>query len=124
MINGTQYTRQQQAAPSFTVGHNISEFLQSLVNHHIQDPVSLAKFDNGTGDMYVTLNMADDNGRCALGLYKYLLPPTILAHASNNWILQAAKLYETYNSTKALTHVCRALWLKVDAVILLMPDCW
>jgi hypothetical protein len=88
------------AAPSFTVGHNISEFLQSLVNHHIQDPVSLAKFDNGTGDVYVTLNMADDNGRCALGLYKNLLPPTILAHASNNWILQAAKLYETYNSTK------------------------
>ena len=88
------------AAPSFTVGNNISEFLQSLVNHNIQDPVSLAKFDNGTGDVYVTLNMADDGGRCALGLYKDLLPPTMLAHASNNWILQAAKVYETYNSTK------------------------
>eukprot|EP00804_Cyclotella_cryptica_P023677 CCRYP_017692-RA/>CCRYP_017692-RA protein AED:0.28 eAED:0.28 QI:60/1/1/1/0.5/0.33/3/258/467 len=87
-------------APSIISGHNMSESLQQLMNHAIQDPVSFIKFDVESGDAYLTLNMADDNGRCAVGLFKNLLP---LASSSteNNWILNAAKNYKIFNATKA-----------------------
>eukprot|EP00956_Cyclotella_meneghiniana_P012470 scaffold17726_cov53-Cyclotella_meneghiniana.AAC.6 len=68
------------------------------MKHHIQDPVSLAKHDRESGDVYITINVADQGGRCALGLYKSLLPPNTM-NIEENWILQAAKKYKSYNAT-------------------------
>eukprot|EP00804_Cyclotella_cryptica_P023676 CCRYP_017693-RA/>CCRYP_017693-RA protein AED:0.25 eAED:0.25 QI:111/1/1/1/1/1/2/397/497 len=98
--DGTWHPIYVSHAPSFIPGHNMSESLQQLMNHAIQDPVSFIKFDVESGDAYLTLNMADDNGRCAVGLFKNLLP---LASSSteNNWILNAAKNYKMFNATKA-----------------------
>lgn len=86
-------------APSIISGlTNESDVLNNFTKHHIQDPVSLVKHDRESGNVYITMNVADEWGRCALGLYKSLLPPTTM-NIEENWILQAAKKYKSYNAT-------------------------
>jgi hypothetical protein len=100
-------------APDFLFGHKMLASLHPLMRHHIQDPVSLSRYDHESGDVFVTLNMADIEGRCAVGVYRNLLPlPT--ETGSSNWVLNAAKNYKLYNATKcyqesvaSLMNVCQ-----------------
>lgn len=95
-------------SPSIIAGHNMSESLQQLMDHHIQDPVSLAKYDNDSGDVYLTINMADDSGRCAVGLYKNLLPVSS-ASRHHDWVLYAAENFKAFNETKAQEYCIASL---------------
>ncbi|KAL7485700.1 hypothetical protein ACHAW6_011286 [Cyclotella cf. meneghiniana] len=98
--DGTWHPIYLSHSPSIITGHNMSESLQQLMNHHIQDPVSLANYQNESGDVHLTVNMADESGRCAVGLYKNLLPVSS-ANLHHNWVLNAAENFKTFNATKA-----------------------
>lgn len=83
--------------PNITGADNWSSSFAHLNVHHIQDPVSITHI-NGDGSIFVTLNMGDEAGRCALGVYPHTLP----AMADPvNWVMRASQEYQTFNMTKA-----------------------
>ena len=72
-----------------------------LLRHHIQDPVSIARIDYQTGDIYLTMNLADNGGKCALAKIKGLLPSAgEWYHRKNNWLQNKVENPSQVNITR------------------------